>query len=90
MKKKFENALRSAGYRAKGYGFMKDTVYYLETDRYVRRHWVTLFDGGKAIRLQMYAYDMEEGLEDLDKVYDTGNVEMSIDQLNIFIQVLCN
>lgn len=90
MKKKFENALRAAGYRASGYGFMKDTVEYFGAgDRFVTRHWVTLFDKEEPLKLQMYAYNADEGIDDLDKLYDTGTVAMSVDQLNIFIQVLC-
>lgn len=89
MRKQFENTLRSFGYTAVvEFGFSKDTIEYFESKRIIIRHWVTLFDQNP-MRLLMHGYIIQEGVDDDEKKYDTGIVEMTVEQLSVFIEVLC-
>jgi hypothetical protein len=67
------DALLNNGYLKEGYGYKKVTEN--------NTHWVSLFEDC----LQMYAYFTED--EELDKVYDTGNVKVSEAELHILIKV---
>lgn len=69
------NVVLSNEYEKKGYGFKKETENVT--------HWITLFGDGQ---FQMYAYNT--GDPDLEKVYDTGVINSSEKQLQMFIDVL--
>lgn len=88
MKKAYETALMSAGYIAEGNGFLKTTTTYDDGSRIITNNWVTLFHRGDGIELQMYAYENFDGSDSEDKKYDTGIVEMTVDQLAVFVQIL--
>jgi hypothetical protein len=64
----------SNGYIQEGYGYKKVTK--------KNTHWITLFGDN----LQMYAY--YTGDSECEKIYDTGIIEVSVDELQILIKVL--
>lgn len=67
-------AIVSNGYVQVGYGYKKVTE--------ENTHWITLFDNN----LQMYAYFTEDS--EFDKIYDTGIIEVSVDELKTLIKIL--
>lgn len=69
------NTVISNGYKAKGYGYVRKTL--------ENTHWITLFKSGG---IQMYAYFTED--EDCDKIYDSGIIDVSEDELETLIKVL--
>jgi hypothetical protein len=64
----------SNGYIQEGYGYKKVTE--------ENTHWITLFGDN----LQMYAYFTEDN--ECEKIYDTGIIEVSVDELQTLIRVL--
>ena len=70
--------LENAGYIGEGYGYSKQTDNGIKTT-----HWVTLFGTGG---LQMYAYNTHD--PEMEKVYDTGFINCTPEQLQALITVL--
>ena len=71
-----DKVIVSNGFIQEGYGYKKVTKY--------NTHWITLFiDKSK---LQMYAYFSED--PELEKIYDTGIIEVSKEELETLISVL--
>jgi len=65
-------------YKKEGYGYKKVTK--------ENTHWITFFTANGKTSLQMYAYFTED--PEMEKVYDTGIIRLTEDQLGIFINVL--
>jgi len=68
--------ITSNGYKKQGYGYKKVTD--------DNTHWITLYGD----LIQMYAYFTED--EEREKVYDTGMVKVSNNELETLINVLVN
>lgn len=67
--------ITSHGYKKEEYGYKKVSVNYT--------HWITLFGEGE---MQMYAYCTDD--EDLEKVYDTGILDVVMrSELTVLINV---
>lgn len=64
----------SNGYEKDHYGYKKTTKENI--------HWITMFDNGQ---IQMYAYWIED--TECEKIYDTGLVNVTEDELQTLIKV---
>ncbi len=64
----------SNGYVQDGYGYKKVTA--------ENTHWIILFGDN----LQMYAYFTED--RECEKIYDTGIIEVSVEEMEVLIKVL--
>lgn len=73
MKKSYPQVVFENGYVQSGYGYRKiiGTIH----------HWITFYPP----KIQMYAYDPEK--PDNEKEYDTGLVELSEENLEMFIKI---
>lgn len=77
--------LRQYGYRPVGLGW-KNAV---DDGGIVTVHWVTLFSRvGQLVKIQLYSYTNDETTDHDGYNYTTGVVEMSPEDLRIFIIVL--
>lgn len=68
--------------------FLKSNGYERKFSGYTKRikgvnHWATFYEGNK---IQLYAYFSTD--REFDKIYDTGIIELSAEELKTFVLVL--
>ena len=82
---KYIDILLAHGYAPLGYGYYKDVENEFEL---IIRHWVTLFEKETPVKVHVWAVEKKDD-DDYSKEYNTGLVEMTPEQMDVFLTVLC-
>lgn len=78
MKNNLRFIVEKRGYKKRGFGYRKISI----GDEWLELiHWITIFDD--EISLQMYCYSVDD-----EKLYDTGVIEVTEDELEILINII--
>ena len=72
-----EEIILANNYIKEGYGYKRKGIECI--------HWITLFKSGN---IQMYAYLKND--ETFNKIYDTGVIDITTEQLQILIDIVIN